>query len=197
MTDKQLIQNYLSGDDISSFNQLVKRWEKPLFNFIYRYIGDMEIAKDIAQKVFIKIYQNLRKLKEPDKFSSWCYSIASNLCKDEIKHQKRKNSIFIESIDDKNENTYPIPKEPLNNPDNFVNQLQLQQLLNQALQSIPEEQRVVIIMKEYQGLKFIEIAEVLGEPINTVKSRMYYGLNALKKVFDLWQINKEVLQYEM
>ncbi len=62
---------------------------------------------------------------------------------------------------------------------------------------LPEEQRIVIIMKEYQGLKFKEIAEALGESINTVKSRMYYGLHALRKVFDRWDINKEVMQYEM
>lgn len=193
MTDTQLIEKYLSGD-ISSFNTLVWRWEKPLYNFIYRYIGDLETSKDVTQKVFIKIYKNLCKLREHDKFSSWIYQIAANLCKDELKKISKKNSI---SFDDINENDCNLVEESTTQPDAKLNQIQLEQLIKQALQFIPEEQRVVIIMKEYQGLKFTEIAEALGEPLNTIKSRMYYGLNALRKVFDRWNINKEVLQYEM
>jgi len=69
-------------------------------------------------------------------------------------------------------------------------------LLHKALLQLPNDQRVVVIMKEYEGLTFPEIAEILDEPINTVKSRMYYGLRALKKTFDSWNINKEVFSYE-
>ena len=196
MTDVQLIEEYLSGD-ISSFNILVKRWEKLIYNFVYRYIGDLEIAKDVTQNVFIKIYQNLYKLKEHDKFSSWTYTIAANLCKDEIKKMRRKSSVPIDCIKEKNENDYNLVEDSSAQPDAKLNQVQLEQLIKQALQAIPEEQRVVIIMKEYQGLKFNEIAQTLGEPLNTVKSRMYYGLNALRKVFDCWEIKKEVLHYEM
>jgi len=70
-------------------------------------------------------------------------------------------------------------------------------LINRALQHLPEEQRVVIVMKEYQGLKFTEIAETLNAPINTVKSRMYYGLSALKKIFDRWDISEDMVRYEL
>jgi len=85
----------------------------------------------------------------------------------------------------------------LSSPDSFAHRRGVRELLNEALQSIPEEQRVVVVMKEYQGLKFWEIAEVLKIPINTVKSRMYYGLNALKKVFDRWNIDEEMVRYEL
>lgn len=196
MTDAQLIEKYLSGD-ISGFNTLVRRWEKLLFNFVYRYLGDFELAKDVTQKVFIRIYKNLHKLKDHSKFSNWIYTIASNLCKDELKKRKKNNSISLDQINEANDNNLDLAQESSVLPDAQLNQIQLEQLMKQALQAIPEEQRVVIIMKEYQGLKFIEIAEVLGEPLNTVKSRMYYGLNALRKVFSRWNISKEVLQYEM
>ncbi len=193
MTDAQLIEKFLSGD-ISSFNTLVWRWEKPIFNFVYRFLGDAETSKDITQKVFIRLYKNLSKLKDQTKFSSWIYQIAANLCRDELKSLKRKRTLSIESINEAHNDLI----EDLNyQPDEEVNQLQLRSLINDALQSIPEEQRIVIIMKEYQGLKFIEIAEALGEPLNTVKSRMYYGLNALRKVFKRWNINQEALRYEM
>ena len=82
-------------------------------------------------------------------------------------------------------------------PDALAHESRVRTLLNRALQTIPEEQRVVIIMKEYQGLKFSEIAEALEVPLNTVKSRMYYGLNALRKVFDQWNINEEMVRYEL
>ncbi|MBN1155140.1 sigma-70 family RNA polymerase sigma factor [candidate division KSB1 bacterium] len=197
MTDAQLIEKFLAGE-ISGFNTLVWRWEKRMFNFIYRYLGDFELSKDVSQKVFIKVYKNLRHLKSPEKFQSWIYQVAANLCKDEIKSLKRRSAISIESIQENNtESNYNIVQPEKGQPDTNLNHVELQELIKQALQVIPEEQRVVIIMKEYQGLKFVEIAEVLGEPLNTVKSRMYYGLNALRKVFDRWNISKEVLQYEV
>lgn len=197
MEDAQLIEKFLNGDH-SAFNTLVWRWEKPVFHFNYRYLGDFELAKDITQKVFIRIYKNLKKLKEHQKFTSWMYQIAANLCKDEIKRIKRQNSVSIDAIKENNsENVYDLVDHDTNQPDTKVNQQQIEHIIKQALQSIPEEQRIVIIMKEYQGLKFKEIAEALGEPINTVKSRMYYGLNALRKVFVRWNLDEEVLRYEM
>ena len=144
------------------------------------------------------MFKNLKKLKEYNKFPSWIYQIAANLCKDEIKRKKKQNSISIDAIkENNNEFIYDLVEERTSQPDSSVNQSQVEQLIRKALQVIPEEQRVVIIMKEYQGLKFKEIADALGEPLNTVKSRMYYGLNALRKVFDRWNISEEVLHYEM
>jgi len=85
----------------------------------------------------------------------------------------------------------------ISQPDNELNNKQIGTIIQKALNKLPEELRVVIIMKEYQGLKFKEIAEALDESINTVKSRMYYGLNGLKKIFQKWEITEEMLSYEM
>lgn len=84
-----------------------------------------------------------------------------------------------------------------NRPDASAHRQDVRHLLEKALGSIPEEQRVVVVMKEYQGLKFTEIADALQVPINTVKSRMYYGLSALKKLFDQWNIDQEMLRYDV
>lgn len=83
------------------------------------------------------------------------------------------------------------------NPDEEAQNRDLRDILNRALQAIPEEQRVVIVMKEYQGLKFTEIAEALQTSVNTVKSRMYYGLSAIRKVFKQWNIDEEMIEYEV
>ena len=92
------------------------------------------------------------------------------------------------------ENVLRIPES--RHPDASAHQRNLRDVLHRALQEIPEEQRVVVIMKEYQGLKFREIAEALELPINTVKSRVYYGLKALRKLFGEWNVTEEVVWYD-
>lgn len=200
MTDLQLIETIINGDR-SKFNVLVQQWEKPIFNFALRYLGKKELARDIAQQTFIRVYKNINKLRDGKSFSSWIYQIASNLCNDELKKISRRDFFSIEKFQENSENGHLMPDELIENkfdqPDAALNQKQIGKIVQKALQQLPEEQRVVIIMKEYQGLKFREIAEALGEPLNTVKSRMYYGLNGLKKIFAKWEITEEVLSYEM
>ncbi len=201
MTDSELIASILNGDR-SRFNTLIWRWEKPIYNFTLRYLGNKESARDVTQKVFIRTFKNLRKLRDPAKFSSWIYQIAANLCKDEIKKRGHRDFISLDFLNENSENNgYKLPGELLESerqqPDAHVNRKQLSQLLQKALHQLPEEQRIVIIMKEYQGLKFKEIAEALNQPLNTIKSRMYYGLNGLRKILQQWQITEEVLNDEM
>jgi RNA polymerase sigma-70 factor (ECF subfamily) len=186
--------------NIHAFNTLVWRWEKSVYNFTMRYIGDREAAKDVSQKTFIRVYQKLHGLREPDRFSTWLYQIAINICRDELKSRRRRDTV---SLEDFRHNRNGSEKEMLKNPadslhpESQANQRDLRELLALALQEVPEEQRVVIVMKEYQGLKFTEIAEILQTSVNTVKSRMYYGLAALRKVFKQWKIYEEMLKYEM
>ncbi len=186
---------------MSAFNTLVWRWEKNLYNFILRYIGDREESKDICQKTFIQAYRNLHRMRDPNKFSTWLYQIAVNKCKDELKKRNRHNTLSLDSLQENSNGAenflQKFTSSSSNHPDAIVQNNDLRDLLNQALQSIPEEQRVVIIMKEYQGLKFTEIAEILETSVNTAKSRMYYGLGALRKVFKKWKINEEILGYEV
>ncbi|MFQ5754058.1 MAG: RNA polymerase sigma factor, partial [bacterium] len=151
MTDAQLIKKFLNGE-ISAFNTLVWRWENKLFNFILRYIGDREESKDICQKTFIRMYRNLHHLNDVSKFSTWLYQIAVNLCRDELKMRNRHHTFSLESLQENNNglgNFIQNTTTPSSNhPDSEVQNHDLRNLLNQALQAIPEEQRVVIIMKE-------------------------------------------------
>lgn len=200
ITDDSLIQRFLDGE-VVAFNSLVWRWQKPIYNFVLRYIASTEDAKDITQRTFFRAYKNLHKLKDRQKFSSWLYQIALNLCRDEAKLKHHNLQV---SLDAYNENGgHNIDHELQNhriqgsNPEKVVEEHELQEILQQALTNIPEEQRTVVIMKEYQGLKFHEIAEILELPVNTVKSRMYYGLNAMRKLLNQWNITKETVHYEL
>ena len=200
MTDAQLIAKFRNGD-LNAFNTLVWRWEKPVYNFVYRYVGNREDARDLCQKTFIRVYRKANKLRDANKFSTWLFQIAVNLCRDELKRQKRRHHVSLEQLQENGNGTLRAGQEsnPKNQaqPDQALHRLELSELINRALQHIPEEQRAVIVMKEFQGLKFTEIAEVLETSVNTAKSRMYYGLTALRKVFDKWQINQETLRHEM
>jgi RNA polymerase sigma-70 factor (ECF subfamily) len=207
MTDGDLINKFLNGPDtpegVSAFNTLVWRWEKPMYNFILRYLGKREEARDLTQQVFIKVYRNLARLKDRERFSSWIYQIAANLCRDLIKQRRRRQSFSLENLRESgtlDEAAHPeltLHPEASLHPDKVVSRNELKEILEKALQEIPEEQRIVVIMKEYQGLKFTEIAEALGVSVNTIKSRMYYGLSALKKILAQWQIDEEAMLYDL
>jgi RNA polymerase sigma-70 factor (ECF subfamily) len=207
MTDGDLINKFLNGPDTAegtnAFNTLVWRWEKPMYNFILRYLGRRDEARDLTQQVFIKVYRNLPRLKDREKFSSWIYQIAANLCRDLIKQSRRRQAFSLEklqesgALDEAGHHGLTLLPEASLHPDKVVSRNELREILEKALQEIPEEQRLVIIMKEYQGLKFTEIAAALEVSVNTVKSRMYYGLSALKKILAQWHIDEEVMLYDV
>ncbi|MDZ7269863.1 MAG: sigma-70 family RNA polymerase sigma factor [candidate division KSB1 bacterium] len=202
MTDADLIARFVKGD-VNAFNTLVWRWQKTIYNFVLRYVGNREEAHDLTQQVFMRVHRSLPRLNKPASFSTWIHQIAANLCRDWIKQRRRRPAVSLENLQENGAadlHKHPaltLFPEASQHPDRIVSRNQLRELIEKALQEIPEEQRVVVIMKEYQGLKFTEIAEVLGAPVNTVKSRLYYGLSALRKVLARWQLDDEVLHYEM
>lgn len=201
MNDGALIKQFCEQGQVNAFNTLVWRWQKPIYNFVLRYLGDPEDAREITQQTFIKALRNLPHLKDHSRFSTWLYQIAVNLCRDEIKKRRRRKTYSLESMQENSDQQnaralLPVADESAS-PDNIVSRKELRDILARALQQIPEEQREVVIMKEYQELKFTEIAETLGIPLNTAKSRMYYGLTALRKILTQWQFDQESFQYEM
>ena len=200
MTDTELIGKFLAGD-VNAFNTLVWHWEKRVYNFILRYIGNREESQDICQKTFIRVYRKLNRLRDPERFSTWLYQIAINICRDEIKSRSRKKTYSLDHLQENSNGAQSdvlnLKTDSKNEPEQQAHKRDVSDLIGRALQTLPEEQRVVIIMKEYQGLKFTEIADILETSVNTAKSRMYYGIAALRKVFKQWEISKESLRYEM
>lgn len=190
MNDAKLVKAFRQGD-INAFNELVERWQERIHRFAYRYFSSHDDAMEITQKTFIKAYRKLDTLEDVDKFSSWLYRIANNLCLDELKRAGRRKSSPMEAL-----GKHPVAKGIADNPDRPIQQQELGSILQHALNQLPAEQRIVVVMKEYEGLKFREIADILEEPENTVKSRMYYGLTSLRNIFEQWNIEMEALHYE-
>ena len=189
--EQEYISRFLSGDSYA-FNLLVKRWQIPVYEVAYRYIGNEQDAKDICQNTFIKVYKNLKKLKNNESFSIWIYRIAVNLCKDELKKRKKRKPSSFDQISGKNES---FLKDAVNIKPEFEENIikkDIREIIISAVNSLSDEQKEVLILKEYQGLKFREIAEILKISENTAKSRMYYALKNIKTTFKKLNLDKEV-----
>ncbi len=178
LTDEELVARTVAGDS-DSFNQLIKRWERPIYALAYRVIGRDEDARDVCQETFLRAFRALPGFKGQAKFSSWLYRITLNLCRDWIRRQKRTPVVSApEGID-----IVELASEqgPLESIEDLVARKQLSQAVGEAMQHLPDEQRTAIILKEYHGLTFQEIADLQGCPLSTVKTRLYQGLSVLRR----------------
>jgi RNA polymerase sigma-70 factor (ECF subfamily) len=161
---------------------------------------DHDMAMEISQKTFISMCKNLQALQDTARFKSWLYKIAVNYCREEARKKKVSRSLSFDVV--WNREAEDSPKwessgQRYDNPERQLQQTELSDILQAALFELNDEQREVVIMKEYEGLKFREIAEVLNISENTVKSRMYYGLDGLRKILVRKNINKDSIGYEL
>ena len=177
-SDEELVTRSRGGD-ADSFNQLILRWERPIYALAYRVIGREEDARDVCQETFLRAYRSLAGFKGEAKFSSWLYRIALNLCRDWIRRQRRTPvSQFPEDMDILEA---AAAKEPTESIEDLVARRELSAVVEEAMALLPEEQRTAIILKEYHGMTFQEIADLQGCPLSTVKTRLYQGLSVLRR----------------
>jgi len=177
-TDEELVARSMGGD-LDSFNQLVLRWERPIYALAYRVIGREEDARDVAQETFLRAFRALKGFKGQAKFSSWLYRITLNLCRDWMRRERRTPvSQAPEGVDIIEMAGEGTPSESI---EDLVSRHELGRAVGKAMALLPEEQRTAIILKEYHGLTFQEIADLLDCPLSTVKTRLYQGLSVLRK----------------
>src|ERR671912_1969312 len=177
-TDEELVARSMQGD-VDSFNQLVLRWERPIYALAYRVIGRDEDARDVAQETFLRAFRALPGFKGQAKFSSWLYRIALNLCRDWIRRERRAQVVQAPENVDLVEMAAAL--EPAESVEDLVARKDLARAVERAMTGLPEEQRTAIILKEYHGLTFQEIADLVGCPLSTVKTRLYQGLTVLRR----------------
>lgn len=180
-TDEELVALSMGGDS-ESFNQLVLRWERPIYALAYRTLGREEEARDVCQETFLRAYRALPGFKGEAKFSSWIYRIALNLCRDWMRKTRRTPVMQApEGVDLMDLADRAAERGPFESIETLVARRQLSQRVAVAMRTLPEEQRIAIVLKEYHGLTFQEIAEMQGCPLSTVKTRLYQGLSVLRK----------------
>lgn len=177
-TDEELVARSKTGD-LESFNQLVKRWERPIFALAFRTLGREEDARDVTQETFLRAFRALSGFKGDAKFSSWLYRIALNLCRDWIRKERRTpivgvpDGVEIEQL--------AAERGPVASVEDLAARAELSRGVAKAMELLPAEQRQAIILKEYHGLTFQEIADLMRCPLSTVKTRVYQGLSTLRK----------------
>lgn len=184
LSDEQLIELYLAGDS-EAFNGLVKKWERRIFNFALRYCGSREEAQDLCQEIFTITFQRLSGLRDHRRFAPWLYKIALNSCRMRSRVVKRKQLVSLDSDDFKRARelgSNSALEQRVSTPEEALGEIERGRILKEAMGEIPDEQRLVILMKEYEGLRFHEIAEILDCPLSTVKSRLYSGLRSLRDI---------------
>jgi RNA polymerase sigma-70 factor (ECF subfamily) len=178
-SDEYLLRLAVEGDG-ASFGELVRRWQVKIYGFIRRYVGNSEEAEDLTQETFAKAYQNLDRLADPQRFSSWLYKIALNECRMRFRREKGIQRVSWEESPAEVQTRDRIEE----NPETQLQTKQAVDRLKEAFGDLPGEQREVILMKEYQGLKFHEISDILEVPLSTAKSRMYLGLKTLRRLME-------------
>jgi RNA polymerase sigma-70 factor (ECF subfamily) len=177
-TDEELVARSISGDT-ESFNELILRWERPIYALAYRTIGREEDARDVCQETFLRAFRALPGFRGQAKFSSWLYRIALNLCRDWMRRERRAPVVQVPEDTDAMELAAAV--EPSESIEDLVARRDLTRIVERVMARLPEEQRTAIVLKEYHGLTFQEIADLVGCPLSTVKTRLYQGLTVLRR----------------
>jgi RNA polymerase sigma-70 factor (ECF subfamily) len=177
-TDEELVARSVGGD-ADSFNELILRWERPIYALAYRTIGREQDARDVCQETFLRAFRALPGFRGQAKFSSWLYRIALNLCRDWVRRERR--TPVVEAPEGVDLMDLAARSEPSESIEDLVARRDQMHIVERAMALLPEEQRTAIVLKEYHGLTFQEIADLVGCPLSTVKTRLYQGLTVLRR----------------
>ena len=178
LSDSDVVQASLDGD-LRAFGELVKRYDQRLLNFVYRTIGDRERGQDLVQETFVRVYRHLHRFDQSKKFSTWIYTIASNLAKNELRNRSRNPLVLFQTL----KKNWDADHRPLEwedtqyKPDDLFRKRNLRAKVEQAVAHLPEHHRVVFVLREMEGKTYEEIADITGCNLGTVKSRLNRARN--------------------
>lgn len=180
--DTELMLRLQAGDD-TALNRLMTAWQRPLVRFIYRYIGNQEEALDLAQETFVRIYQARHSYRPKTKFSSWLFTIASNLCRNYKRWEHRHPTVAMVSDDGETDmaDSYPSPGKT---PRDTAAHNDMAAKVRASIQSLPHDLKTVILLFEYEDLSHDEIAGVLGCSAKAVETRLYRARKLLKELLE-------------
>jgi RNA polymerase sigma-70 factor (ECF subfamily) len=174
MEDGDVVAAFLGGEE-RAFQELVTRYQTRLLNFIYRTISDREKAEDLVQEVFIRVYRHIGRFDRSKKFSTWIYTIASNLAKNELRNRSRNPLVLFQSLKKAGpqEDERPLQfEDAASRPDDLYRKRHLRELVEESVAKLPAHHREVFVLRELEGKSYEEIAEITHTNLGTVKSRL-------------------------
>ena len=177
--DEELIKRFTSGD-VEAFEALVAKYQKSVVNFIYRMIGSFQEAEDLAQEVFVRVYRSVHTYEGRSSFATWLFTIASNLCRDNLRSSSHWDFVFLDAKKEAvQEELLGESNSP--SPQRLAENFQSARFIETAIGKLPFPNRQAIVLREYYGLSYREIAEVAGCTVAAVKSRIHGARSRLRK----------------
>jgi len=185
LEDTGLVNAYLDGET-RSFDVLVERYQTRLLNFVYRIVGDRERAEDLVQEVFVRVYRHLGRFDRSKKFSTWIYTIASNLAKNELRNRSRNPLVLFTSMTKGWEDEErPLEfEDPSSRPDDLFRKRHVRELVESSVAQLPTHHREVFMLREIEGRSYEEIAEITHCNLGTVKSRLNRARNSFAETIE-------------
>jgi len=192
VTDEVLMTKFQGGDR-SAFQGLVRRHKTTLYNFVLRQVRHPAAAEDLVQDVFVRIVQNAADFKHEARFTTWAYAIARNICIDHLRKMSlRRHPSLDQATSPDSERGQTLGERtadprPAASVDRTVIGTELAKRITSAVEALPPDQREVFLLRELANIPFKEIAEIVGVPENTVKSRMRYALERLQEALSEYE----------
>jgi RNA polymerase sigma-70 factor, ECF subfamily len=171
LTDFQVVERIQSGDN-DAFDELMRRYKRPVVNFIYRMLGDASEADDVAQEVFVRVYQHIGEFTPRAKFSTWLFALAHNAALDRSRWRKRHPTESLDSVPEAATATSVADQTHINEVGKHI---------ATAVAALPEDQRTAIVLAEYQGMSYAEIAAIMRCSEKSVESRLYRAKQTLRE----------------
>src|SRR5215467_14355025 len=181
LSDEDLM-GQVAEDDERAFPELVRRYQGRVTNLVSRVLNDRECADDLAQEVFVRVFVHRRNYRRGSKFSTWLFTIAANLAKNEIRRRvRRKNWFSLDALTEVLSDSLPQLADPTESREQGLEREQLQGTVGRAIATVPEKYRLALVLRDIEGLAYEEIAEVLGLPGGTVRSRINRARGMLQR----------------
>ena len=183
LDDSQVVQCFLDGEE-RAFSELMRRYDRRLHNFVHRTVGDRERAEDLVQETFVRVYRHMHRFDQTRKFSTWIYTIAGNLAKNELRNRARNPLVLFQAITKNWDADYrPLEwEDPKTRPDDLYRRRFLREKVNEAVARLPDHHRTVFVLRELHGKTYEEIAEITGCNLGTVKSRLNRARNNFARI---------------
>jgi RNA polymerase sigma-70 factor, ECF subfamily len=181
LSDEDLMAR-VAEDDERAFTELVRRFQGRVMNLICRVVNYRNGADDLAQEVFVRVFSHRRNYRRGSKFSTWVFTIAANLAKNEIRRRvRRRNWFSLEALTEVLHDSTPHLADPTEGREATLEREQLQGEVGRAIATVPEKYRLALVLRDIEGLSYEEIADVLGVPGGTVRSRINRARSMLKR----------------
>ena len=181
LSDEDLMAR-VGEDDKRAFAELVRRFQGRVMNLVSRVLNDRECGDDITQEVFVRVYVHRRNYRRGSKFSTWLFTIAANLAKNEIRRRvRRRNWFSLNALQDMLKDSAIQLADPTEGRESRMEREQLQEAMGRAIATVPEKYRLALVLRDIDGLTYEEIAQVLGIPGGTVRSRINRARGMLKR----------------